>query len=52
MDYAELNLVEMLGTYGEDKLVEILSRFMCPQNMDVQNFIRTKAICFYYWKCA
>lgn len=52
MDYAELNLVEILGTYGEDKLVEILSRFMCSQNMDVQNFIRTKAIEFSKQKIA
>lgn len=46
MDYIELNLLEMLGTYGEDKLQAILSRFMCPQNTDVENFIQTKAIGF------
>ena len=46
MDYIELNLLEMLDTYGEDKLQSILSRFMCPQNIDVENFIQTKAIGF------
>lgn len=46
MDYVELNLLEMLDTYGEDKLQSILSRFMCPQNIDVENFIQTKAIGF------
>lgn len=46
MDYIELNLLEMLNTYGEDKLQAILSRFMCPQNTDVENFIQTKAIGF------
>ncbi len=28
MDYIELNLLEMLDTYGEDKLQSILSSFM------------------------
>lgn len=46
MDYIELNLLEMFDTYGEDKLQSILSRFMCPQNIDVENFIQTKAIGF------
>ena len=52
MDYIELNLSEMLGTYGEDKLRIILSRFMCPQNADVENFIQTKAIEFSKQKVA
>lgn len=46
MDYIELNLLEMLDTYGEDKLQAVLSRFMCPQNTDVENFIRSKAVTF------
>lgn len=46
MDYIELNLLDMLDTYGEDKLKAILSCFMCPQNIDVENFIQTKAIDF------
>lgn len=46
MDYIELNLLEMLDTYGEDKLQAVLSRFMCPQNTDVENFILSKAVTF------
>src|SRR5699024_6705563 len=46
MDYIELNLLEMIETYGDDRLQFILSRFMCPQNIDVENFIQTKAIGF------
>lgn len=46
MDYIELNLLEMLDTYGEDKLQAVLSHFMCPQNTDVENFILSKAIGF------
>ena len=40
MDYIELNLLDMLDTYGEDRLKTILSPFMCPQNKDVENFKR------------
>lgn len=46
MDYIELNLLEMLDTYGEDKINSILSRFMCQQNIDVETFIQSKAISF------
>ncbi|HJC63218.1 MAG TPA: N-acetyltransferase [Candidatus Blautia merdavium] len=46
MDYIELNLLEMLDTYGEDKLQAVLSCFICPQNTDVENFIQSKAITF------
>lgn len=44
MDYIELNLLEMLDIYGEDKLQSILSSFMYPQNKDVENFIQSKAV--------
>ena len=46
MDYIELNLLEMLDTYGMDKLQDILCGFVCPKNTDVENFIQTKAIDF------
>ena len=39
MDYIELNLLEMLDTYGEDKLQAFLSRLMFPQNTDVGNLL-------------
>ena len=44
MDYIELNLLEMPDTYGEDKLQAVLSRFMCPQNTDVENFIQSGTV--------
>ena len=46
MDYIELNLLEMLDIYGEDKLQAVLSCFICPPNADVENFIQSKAIGF------
>lgn len=46
MDYAELNLLEMIDTQREDSLQNLLSNFMCPPNEDVENFIQTKAINF------
>lgn len=46
MDYIELNLLKMLDIYGKDKLQSILSRFTCPQNRDVENFIHSEAIGF------
>ena len=44
--YREINLEDMLSQLGEDKTKNILSSFVCPQNVDVQNFIREKAIIF------
>ncbi len=41
-----VNLKEMITQIGEDEVKKILSTFECPQNMDVQNFIRDKAILF------
>lgn len=32
MDYIELNLLDMLKTYGKDKVQSILPRFMCLQS--------------------
>ena len=46
MDYVELNLLELLDIYGEDRIQTILSSFVCPKNKDVENFIQTKAIEF------
>lgn len=41
-----VNLKELLEQVGEDRTKEILSRFSCPMNKDVENFIRGKAIEF------
>ena len=39
-------LGDMLDTIGEDNVKNILSSFSCPKNLDVQNFLRDKAILF------
>ena len=51
MDYIELNLLEMLDTYGEEKLQAVLSRFMCPCHkvQEAQFIIGGKAV---YIECA
>lgn len=47
MDYIELNLLEMLDTYGEDRLQFILSRFMCPPKYRCGKFYTDKG----NWLC-
>lgn len=44
--YVSINLNDMITEIGEDETKKILSYFECPQNLDVQNFIRYKAIVF------
>ncbi len=41
-----INLKDLIEQLGEDKTKDILSSFECPMNMDVQNFLRYKAIPF------
>ena len=48
-----------MATQSIKKNIVILSRFMCPQNIDVENFIQSKAIGFarqrlamtYWYRC-
>ncbi len=42
----QMNLSDMISQLGEDKVKTILSSFVCEQNIDVQDFIRYKAIEF------
>ena len=44
--YQEVNLKQLIETVGEDRVKAILSDFSCPQNLDVEMFIRQKAITF------
>ena len=46
MNFIELNLLEVLDIYGEEQTKFLLSQFECPKNIDVENFIRNKAINF------
>lgn len=42
----QANLHDMISEIGEEKTKELLSGFLCPQNLDVQYFLREKAILF------
>ena len=41
-------LGDMLKTLGEDHVKEILSQYLCPENKDVELFLKEKAIEFSY----
>lgn len=44
--YVQINLSDMITQIGEDETKYILSNFSCPQNKDVENFLKQKAIEF------
>jgi len=44
--FFEMSLDNMLSQLGEDMTKKILSSFSCPNNKDVENFLRDKAILF------
>ena len=45
-EYVQVKLSEMIEQLGEEETKSILSQFMCPQNKDVEDFIKYKAIEF------
>lgn len=45
-DYIQINLNNMLDELGEDRVRDILSTFSCPMNLDIENFLKIKAIEF------
>ncbi|KXA14271.1 hypothetical protein [Clostridium perfringens] len=44
--YKQILLKEMVEQLGEENVKKILSNFSCPNNLDVENFIKYKAIEF------
>ena len=42
----QLNILDMMKMYGEDSCKTVLSTFMCPLNLDVEDFIHNKAVEF------
>lgn len=42
----QINILDMMKAYGENSCKEVLSTFMCPLNLDVEDFIHNKAIPF------
>ncbi len=35
----QINILDMIKMYGEDSCKAVLSTFMCPLNLDVEDFI-------------
>lgn len=46
ISYMQANILDLLETIGEDACQNILSSFICPLNLDVEDFLHTKAIPF------
>ena len=44
--YYQVNLQNMLEELGKDRVETILSGFSCPQNEEVEYFLKRKAILF------
>ena len=42
----QINILDMMKMYGEDSCKAVLSTFMCPLNLDVEDFIQNKAVEF------
>lgn len=42
----QMNILDMMKMYGEDSCRAVLSTFMCPLNIDVEDFIHNKAMEF------
>ena len=46
MSYTRIHLKDLIAQIGEDETKAILSNFSCPRNLDVEYFLRQKAIEF------
>lgn len=46
MSYSIISLTDLVDAKGEDWVKTHLSRFSCPRNSDIENFIRNKALLF------
>lgn len=44
--YQSTNILDMIEEFGEESVQAILSEFLCPQNNEIQTFVRDKAIVF------
>ncbi len=45
-EYSTVNILDMINAIGEDALTGILSDFSCPENQEIELFVRNKAIDF------
>lgn len=46
MGFFKVSLKKMIDEIGENKVKNILSDFLCPKNIDVENFLKNKAVEF------
>lgn len=44
--FVEINLCNIINAIGEDEAKSILSSFTCPKNLDVEDFLKNKAVVF------
>ena len=44
--YTVMNILDLIDSVGEDEVQKGLSDFLCPQNGEIENFIRNNAIEF------
>lgn len=39
--YTVMNILDLIDSVGENEVRKGLSDFLCPQNVEIENFIRT-----------
>jgi len=44
--YQEVRLVDLVDEIGEDEVQNLLADYSCPLNLDMEDFLRNKAILF------
>lgn len=44
--YTVMNILDLIDSVGENEVQKGLSDFLCPQNVEIENFIRNNAIDF------
>ena len=45
-NYAVMNILDFMDALGEDSLKAVLSKFSCPKNLEIQEFMQKNAIEF------
>lgn len=44
--YKEVRLIDLVDEIGEDEVQNLLADYSCPLNLDVEDFLRNKAVLF------
>lgn len=45
-NYAVMNILDFMDALGEDSLKAVLSKFSCPENLEIQEFMQKNSIEF------